>query len=78
MVALTTQEKQVVEAYRALDPARRRQVLLEMARAGSDDWKRFQGTSRARFQELARKQGLNWEQMDDQQRQDFIEEFLER
>lgn len=73
MVALTQQEKAVVELFRALQPARRRSVLLEMARADSDAWKGFQTRGEERLRELARREKLDWDKMNDQERQDFVE-----
>lgn len=73
MVALTQQEKQVVELFRSLDPKRKRFVLLEMARADLDGWKRFQQLGEVRLRELATQRGLDWDRMDDEQRQDFVE-----
>jgi hypothetical protein len=77
MVALTPQEQRIVELFRDLDPKRRRLVLLEMAQADPDAWKRFQGTGEAKLRELARQQGLDWDGMDDQQRQDFVEGLVD-
>jgi hypothetical protein len=77
MVALNQQEKQIVEQFRSLDPQRRRHVLLEMARANPGDWKRFQQQGEARLRELAKQKGLDWNRLDDQQRQDFIEEVAD-
>ena len=73
MIALTDQEKRVVEMFRSLDPQRRRHVLLEMVRAHADGWKQFQDQAEARLRELARASGVDWDQLDDEQRQDFIE-----
>lgn len=73
MVALTQQEKTVVDLFRSLQPARRRQVLLEMARTNPDAWKGFQARGEEKMRELARREKLDWDGMDDQQRQDFVE-----
>ena len=73
MIALTQKEKAVVDMFRALQPARRRHVLLEMARADSDAWKRFQARGEEKMRELARREKLDWDRMDDQERQDFVE-----
>jgi hypothetical protein len=75
MVALTQQEQQIISSFRALDPQRRRLVLLEMARADVDGWKRFQAEAEARLREQARKKGVDWDQLNEQQRQDFIEDL---
>jgi hypothetical protein len=77
MVALTQQEKQVVELFRSLDPKRKRFVLLEMARADLGGWKRFQQSGEVRLRELATQRGLDWDRMDDEQRQDFVEEIAD-
>ncbi len=77
MVALTQDEKKVVELFRSIDPNRRRFVLLEMARADVDGWKQFQTQGEARLRELANQKGLDWDQMDDQHRQDFVEDLAD-
>ena len=75
MVALTEQERQVVELFRSLDPRRRRYVLLEIARADLNGWRRYQREGEAQLRELARRKGLHWDHLDDEQRQDFIEQL---
>src|ERR1039458_9346134 len=77
MAVLTQQERQVVEQFRQLEPLRRRYVLLEMARTDADGWKQFQKQGESRLRELAAQKGLDWNQLDDQQRQNFVEEFLD-
>jgi hypothetical protein len=77
MTVLTQQEQKVVEQFRQLEPRRRRYVLLEMARADADGWKQFQEEGGPRLRELAAQKGLDWNQLDDQQRQNFVEEFLD-
>lgn len=42
MVALTDQEKQVVQLFRQLPPERRRHVMLAMIRTDADGWSRHQ------------------------------------
>jgi hypothetical protein len=78
MTALTAQEKEVVKSFRSLDPGRRRFVLLEMARANEGAWAKFQQLGEANLREAARRQGRDWDRMDDQHRQDFVEEYLDR
>lgn len=77
MIALTQKEKQVVELFRQLEPERRRAVLLELGQADSGAWKRFQGQGESRLRELALQAGLDWDRMDDGQRQDFIEGLVD-
>jgi len=77
MSTLTQQEKQVVDSFRSLDPVRRRYVLLEMARGDTKAWSRFRSQGEATFREAARQQGLDWDPMDEGQRQEFVEEFLD-
>ncbi len=77
MSTLTPQEKQVVDSFRRLDPGRRRYVLLEMAKADSNAWSRFRDQGEAALREAARRKGLDWDRMDDRQRQEFVEEFLD-
>ncbi len=77
MAALTQQEKQVVDSFRSLDPARRRYVLLELARGDASAWSRARSQGESKLKETARQQGLDWDRMDDRQRQEFVEEFLD-
>ncbi len=77
MSTLNAQEQQVVESFRQLKPGRRWHVLLELARANPDAWKQFQSEGESRLRDAARQNGLDWELMDDRQRQDFIEEYLD-
>jgi hypothetical protein len=77
MVALTQQEKQVVDLFRRLEPGRRRYVLLEMAKSDRDAWKRFQPLGEARLRELAKKDGLDWDTLEDKQKQDFVERLAD-
>lgn len=77
MGALTEQEKQVLDSFRSLDPARRRYVLLELARGDANAWSRLRPQGESMLKEAARQQGLDWDRMDDRQRQDFVEKFLD-
>ena len=77
MVALTNQEKQVVELFRRIEPGRRRYVLLEMTKSDPDGWKRFQAKGESRLRELAKQKGVDWNSLNDQQRQDFVERELD-
>ncbi|HKQ49356.1 MAG TPA: hypothetical protein VJZ71_14895 [Phycisphaerae bacterium] len=77
MISFTQQEKQVVELFRQLDPGRRRAVLFEMAQADSNGWKQYQAKGESRLRELAREKGLDWDRLNDDQRQDFIEELVD-
>jgi hypothetical protein len=77
MAALSEQEQQVVELFRQVDPTRRRALILELAQSDANGWKRSQIEGEARLRELARQAGHNWDEMDDGQRQDFIENLLD-
>lgn len=77
MVALTRQEQQVVELFRRLDPGRRRIVLLELVRANAEAWKRYREQGESRLRALARDRGLDWDAMDEQSRQDFVEDVMD-
>ena len=77
MVALTRQEQQVVELFRRLDPGRRRIVLLELVRANAEAWKRYREQGESRLRALARDRGLDWDAMDEQARQDFVEDVMD-
>jgi hypothetical protein len=72
-VTLTSQERQVIDWFRGLRPARRRHILLEMTKSAPDAWKQFQKKGEARLRELARQKGIDWDSLNDEQRQDFVE-----
>lgn len=77
MNSLTQRGKQVVDSFRRLDPRWRRYVLPEMARTDPAAWSRFRDQGEAKLRDAAREQGLDWDRLTDEQRQDFIEDFLD-
>ena len=77
MVALTNQEKQIVDLFRGLPAERRPQVLLAIAGADPDTWKRYQEQGEQRLRHLASGRGLDWDNLSDDQRQDFISDVLD-
>jgi len=76
MVALTAQEKQVLEVINTLPPERRRLLLYELARDSETAWKRNTAYAEAKLHKLAAQRGMDWEQMDEEARQDFVAELL--
>ena len=77
MVALSNQERHIVDLFRALPPQRRPYVMLVMAGADPDAWKRFQSQGERRLRELAAQRGIDWDALTDDQRQDFVGELLD-
>jgi hypothetical protein len=77
MVPLTQQEKQVLESSGSLDPVRRRCVLLEPAHGDTNAWSRLGLQGESILKEAAKQNGLDRDRMDDRQRQDFVEGFLD-
>jgi hypothetical protein len=54
VVALTSHEKQIANLFRGLPAERRSQVLLAMAGADPDAWKRYQQQGEQRLREHCR------------------------
>lgn len=77
MVALTNEERQVVSLFQQLPPERRRHVMLAMAGAHPDGWKQYQEQGIERLRRLAADRGSDWDQMTDEQRQDFVSGILD-
>jgi hypothetical protein len=77
MVALNENEKQVIELFRQLPPERRRVVILEMTRSAADGWKRHREFATEQLKLRARERGLDWDQMSEGQRQDFVTDLLD-
>lgn len=76
MVALTEQEKEVVDRFNQLPAERRRYVMLAMFGTDPDGWRQYQGQGEQRLRTLAVERGLQWDALDDEQRQDFVDELL--
>jgi len=76
MIALTAQEKQVVELFNRLPAERQRYVMLLMLRTDADRWSRYQKEGEVRLRALALERGLDWDKLDDDERQDFVEEIV--
>jgi hypothetical protein len=76
MVALTPQEKQVIDLFQQLPADRQRYVMLEMFRTDPDRWSAHQKEGEQALRNHASKRGLDWDKLDEDQRQDFVEELL--
>lgn len=76
MVALTPQEKDVVARFQQLPPERQRYLMLVMFRTDADRWRRYQAEGEQRLRGLAAERGLDWDRLDDEQRQEFVNDLL--
>jgi hypothetical protein len=76
MVALTDEEKDVIDRFRQLPPERQRNVMLAMFGADPDGWKKYQSQGEQQFSRMASERGLDWASMSDEQRQDFVNDLV--
>jgi hypothetical protein len=76
MVALTPQEKEVVNRFQQLPPERQRFLMLLMLRTDPDRWRRYQADGERQLRARAAERGLDWDRLDDEQRQDFVNDLL--
>ena len=76
MVALTEQEKDVVERFQQLPPERQRYVMLLMFGTDADRWRHYQSDGEQQLRKLAADRGLSWDNLDDEQRQDLVNNLL--
>jgi hypothetical protein len=76
MVALTEQERDVVDRFNQLPPERRRYVMLAMFGTDADGWRQHQAKGEQRLRTLAAERGFQWDLLDDDQRQDFVNALL--
>lgn len=76
MVALTEKEQQVLELIGSLPPDWRRLLLYELARDSEVAWNRNTAYAEQQLRTLAAAKGIDWEQLDDGQRQDFVSDLL--
>lgn len=72
MVALTDTEKKVLDLIGSLPPERRRLVLYELAKDSQAAWRRNSEFAENQLRKLAESRGLRWDEMNDEQRQDFV------
>lgn len=73
MVALTQEEKDVVARFQKLPPERQWQVMLVMLGTGPDRWKHYQKEGEQQLRRLATERGLDWDVLDDEQRENFVD-----
>ena len=59
-----------------LPPERRRYVMLVMFGSDPDGWRSHQTQGEQRLKLLAAERGLRWGELDDEQRQDFVNSLL--
>lgn len=52
-------------------------MLLELVQANAEAWKRYREQGESRLRALARDRGLDWDAMDEQARQDFVEDVMD-
>jgi hypothetical protein len=76
MVALTKQEKEVVDRFPQLPPERQRHVMLHTLRTDADRWKHYQKDGEEQLRKLAADRGQDWDKLDDEQRQDLVNDLL--
>jgi hypothetical protein len=77
MVALTQEEKRVVELFQRLPAERRPYVMLLMAGADADGWKRHQKEGAERLRALASGRGIDWDRLTEDEREDFVAALLD-
>jgi len=72
MVALTDEEKHVLDIIGTLPAERRRLLLYELAKDAPAAWQRNTAYAEEQLQARAAARGMDWNQMSDEQRQDFV------
>jgi hypothetical protein len=76
MVALTEQERQVLDIIGTLPADRRRLVLYELAKDSEQSWQRNTAYAEEQLRRLAAERGQTWDDMNDQQRQMLVDDLL--
>ena len=76
MVALSDQERQVLDIIGTLSAERRRMVLYELARDSREAWERNTAYAEEQLHRLAGERGQDWDRMDDEQRLQFVDDLL--
>ncbi|RME61747.1 MAG: hypothetical protein D6790_07360 [Caldilineae bacterium] len=76
MVTLTLSEKQVLALVRQLSPERRLWLLEHLLRDEWPDWFDLAEYAAARARAVATARGLDWDRMDENERESFIDAIL--
>ncbi len=76
MVALTPEEKEVVDRFQQLPPERQRYVMLAMFSTDADRWRRYQKQGEEELRKLAARRGLKWDELSDEQRQELVDDLM--
>jgi hypothetical protein len=76
MIALTKEEKEVVDQFQQLPPERQRYVMLQMFRTDADRWQSYQKEGEQQLRKLAAERNKDWDKLDDEQRQDLVNDLL--
>ena len=76
MVALTVPEQQILDLISTLPTDRRRLLLYELAKDSEAAWQRNTAYAEGELRKVAAAKGMNWDEMDDELRQDFVSELL--
>jgi len=74
-VTLESPEPEIVEWVKKLSPQAKRSVLKALV-AGYEDFERLVEYGSARARELCKAQGLDWDRLSDQERQDWVDRML--
>ena len=76
VVALTDQEKELVDQFQQLPPERQRYLMLQRFCTNADRWQRYQTEGEEQLRKLAAQRGQDWDKLNDEQRQDLVNELL--
>ena len=76
MLTLTQQEHEIVKQFKRLPPERQRRVMLAMFNTDPARWGKYQAQGEQQLRKLAADRGLDWAKLNDEQRQDFVNELL--
>jgi hypothetical protein len=76
MVVLNANEKQVLDLIYNIPADRRRLILYELAKGSETAWQKNTTLAETQLHKLAAERGINWDEMDDDQRQDFVADLL--
>ena len=76
MAALTQLKQEVVDRFQQLTPDRQRYLMLVMFRTDPDLWRRYQREGEQQLRQLAAEKQINWDLLNDEQRQDFVDAIL--
>lgn len=76
MPTLTVTDEQVIELVDQLPPERKQAILFALAKNAVEERGTRMAYAEAQLRQLCTERGLNWEAMNEEEREDFVDDLV--